>query len=391
MHYIRFLKAPKIEVEKSYARVKVLITITNDLGDDFLAAKLPIYAHLTQDGHGARWESKLFRATASSTWRPGLRSLWLVLSNLPTSALETSLRLLISTSSGKEKTSQVPYAALNSLPNVLHAWSEPFNLTGNGTMKWVERRFEINETVTLRICEETGESIARHIWDAGVVLAAFIRDAVLLPSSRAGNSAVARRLRVPSGLKVIELCSGCGIVGLQLAHVCPKAQVLLTDLPEAMEVLEQNISCGTFASDSEVSKAVLDWDESVPKYIAEQVFDLVVVSDCTYNADSLPALVQTIAILLENSPEALVVVAMKVRHASEAIFHTLMEKADLHECSHWAIETPSALDASFCQDAEMVDIYAYGISQKIAKKDAKKTKAKDNDRPFRSSEVLASF
>ena len=253
----------------------------------------------------------------------------------------------------------MPYATLKSLPNVLAAWSESFGLTDSGTINWVERRFTNSETVSLRISEEIGESIARHVWDAGVVLAALIRDIVQLPLAQNGSSGFAKRLQTPSGPKVIELGSGCGIAGLQIAHVCPKAQVILTDLPEAMEVLQQNISIATLALESQVYKAVLDWDENLPAHVAEQVVDLVIVSDCTYNADSIPALVRTLATLVVKSPEAMVVVAMKVRHTSEAIFHELMAKSGLRESSHWEIETPSAMDANFSQDTEKVDIYAY--------------------------------
>ena len=359
MHYMRFLKAPKIETKTSRVNVKTLITITNDLGDDFLTAELPIYAFIMPEDVGANLKDKPFIVKSDSLWRHGLRSLWLTISDLPKSAFKTPVRLLISTKSEYEKTPQVPHDSLNSLSNVLEAWSEPFSMEANQKMKWVERRFTISEAATLRICEELGESIARHIWDAGVVLAVFFSDIVKLPHSPHDVSELAKRLQRSTGPRIIELGSGCGIVGLQLAQLCSKAQVVLTDLPEAMEILDQNISLASLASESRVSKAELNWDEDLPRHIREQTYDVVAVSDCTYNADSIPALVQTLARLIEQSPEALIVVAMKVRHTSEAIFHELMVKTKLRECSQRTIETPSALDESLGLDNEKVDIYTY--------------------------------
>ena len=359
MHYIRFLKAPKAEIQKGWVTVRTLITITTDLGDDFLAAELLVYAHLIRDGDEAMKEKRSVLATTSSIWKPGLRAIWLVILRLPIFALKDPVRMLISTNSEYVRHLQVQEPALNHLPKIFHAWSEPFDLTDKGVMKWVERRLATSETVTLRIYEEMGESIARHVWDAGIVLVAFIYDILLLPSSYDAGHPFAARLQMLSGPRVIELGSGCGIVGLQLVQACCKAQVLLTDLPEAMEVLERNISIANFAPGSQVSKAVLNWDENVPEAIAVQTFDLVLVSDCTYNSDSIPALVRTLASLTERSPEALVVVSMKVRHASEAIFHELVLEAGLRECHRWTFETPNERVEHTNQDPDIVHVYLY--------------------------------
>lgn len=51
---------------------------------------------------------------------------------------------------------------------ILSAWSAPFKIpeAGAGTSAGalVERRLQMSKERTLRVWEETGESIARHIW-----------------------------------------------------------------------------------------------------------------------------------------------------------------------------------------------------------------------------------
>ena len=360
MHYIRLLKPPKVSVEKPWAKISTLITITTDLGDDFLAADIPIHAFLVKDGENFARPKEIVVAHAKSVWKSGSRVLQLSIPRVAPSALKDRVRLLVSMLPGDTRSSQIPLGKLNDRPSILPVWSCPFDLIHNETASYVERQLAVSKTVTLRVYEEMGESIARHVWDAGIVLAALIHDILLQRRISDHNSPFARVLRKPAGIKAVELGSGCGIVGLQLAHVREQATVLLTDLPEAMEVLERNIGVATPASGSQVSKAVLDWEACVPEGIAQQTFDLVLVSDCTYNSDSIPALVRTVSSLIERSPEALVVVAMKVRHESEAIFNEIISKVGLRQYNMYPFEIPDEQRKASGQEFDNVLVYIYG-------------------------------
>ena len=93
-----------------------------------------------------------------------------------------------------------------------------------------------------------------------------------------------------SSLRVLELGTGCGIVGMTLASVVPNCHVTLSDLPEAREIVEKNISeCVlTLTNGSNLSFEELDWDDQIPAWLArpESRIDLVLAADCTYNPDS---------------------------------------------------------------------------------------------------------
>lgn len=134
-------------------------------------------------------------------------------------------------------------------------------------------------------------------------------------------------------MNILELGAGCGIVGITLAKVYPDLinKILLTDLPEASEILEKNIS--TMASPSDNSPfpcthQVLDWSAPLPEVIRGEKWNLVVVADCTYNPDVVPDLVHTLTKLREGNSCMLILLAMKVRHDSEMVFFELMEKED---------------------------------------------------------------
>lgn len=76
-------------------------------------------------------------------------------------------------------------------------------------------------------------------------------------------------------------------MGITIAQLVPGAQVLLTDLPEAREIISRNIGLATCARDAVLEFQELDWEMPLPQTLnAEDGVDLVVAADCTYNADS---------------------------------------------------------------------------------------------------------
>lgn len=90
-------------------------------------------------------------------------------------------------------------------------------------------------------------------------------------------------------LRVLELGTGCGIVGIALAQVFPEVDVLLTDLPEADEIVDRNLKQVTTAEGSSLRFEAFDWDDELPVDVqasSGHALDLVLAADCTYNPDS---------------------------------------------------------------------------------------------------------
>jgi predicted nicotinamide N-methyase len=196
--------------------------------------------------------------------------------------------------------------------------------------------------------------------DAGIALASYLSHVVSQPESM---PSLAKTLQdsTSQSPRVMELGSGCGIVGLEIAHLCPMSDVYLTDLPEAMDILNHNIIKAEFTSTGDrVTAAVLDWNKPLPDNVAKNRYDLLIVSDCTYNCDSIPALVRTLAALIANSPAALIIVSMKVRHDSEAIFFDLMAGAGLVETDSVTIGLPDRIRQETQRPLGRIDVYVYG-------------------------------
>ena len=171
---------------------------------------------------------------------------------------------------------------------------------------------------------------------------------------------------------VVELGAGCGLVGLCFAIVEPSSRVVLTDIDQAQAHLRRNVqtvAAGEWRDSlhpgSRVSVECLDWDDALPSDLAERAFDVIIVSDCTYNTDSTSALVRTISELMPRAGDALAIIAMKKRHLDENIFFDLMLKTGLSLTSTTNIDLPYSRDSTDIRFAdEIVDFYIYKRSQR---------------------------
>lgn len=167
--------------------------------------------------------------------------------------------------------------------------------------------------------------------DAGLVLSSYIASLPLPIDSTLPRLPILETTLSQPNLNILELGAGCGIVGITLLHTLPTpSQILLTDLPEATEILTHNLTpsiLGPLPSNlSKISHQVLDWSSPLPPNVAATSWDMVVVADCTYNPDVVPDLVMTLGRVAEGSGGVRIVVAMKVRHESEMVFFDLMKE-----------------------------------------------------------------
>ena len=161
MRYVRFLKPPRIVAANNTHKKNVvcLITITSDLGDSFLPHDVQLSAQLLLCTPVE--EQVLVWTTVQ--WTSGMRSLPV---NIPLpkhqSLPSSSLRLRIGT---EPNTAYDDYSALaeEDARGVVSASSPPFTLNKEAP-KLAERRFKLSDDSNLCIWEETGESIARHLW-----------------------------------------------------------------------------------------------------------------------------------------------------------------------------------------------------------------------------------
>jgi Lysine methyltransferase len=160
--------------------------------------------------------------------------------------------------------------------------------------------------------------------------------------------------------RVLELGAGCGIVGIALAQCFPNCVVQLTDLFESQELLCKNLDQATPAPASSLRCQVLEWNNGAGAMTSlEGEVNLVVVSDCIYNADSCPELVRTMSQISSASPSVRLLVAVKRRHDSEDIFFDLMTDAGLRILEQTTINLPHEVVDLDAQSPK-IELYLYG-------------------------------
>ncbi len=170
MHYIRFLKSPKIAGEGDQKALMAKITITTDLGDSFLAADVGVDVCVVgTDGESVLGPGK------EHVWkgREGMRSLEVKLPMKRVRKVDI-VRMCVCA------TGEAYIDTFGSVVGLDHQSRELENKGGVVTARsleidvrsgqiigtgMVERVFR-NERAEIHIWEETGESIARHVWYA---------------------------------------------------------------------------------------------------------------------------------------------------------------------------------------------------------------------------------
>ena len=163
VHYIRFLKAPFICSANNGLRkvhvVKALITITTDLGDDFFAKDVFLDAEVSMSNgeKNAHYRHRAF-------WKGGSRVLWIEVDVSCFHQAEEPWTLAVMSAS-QEAGLQFDVLSAGTIPEVFSAWSYvSHEAADTANLNRIERRFMLPSGNILSIFEDTGESIARHIW-----------------------------------------------------------------------------------------------------------------------------------------------------------------------------------------------------------------------------------
>lgn len=164
-HYIRFLKPPGLaRKHASRCSVSALITITTDLGDSFLAEDVELTATLfSLSSQSSSSSNQKQIARQNIRWSASLRQLPISFEAIALDSDNSVVQLAV----GPANQTGAHAAAADKLTAcVLSACSAPFGGPhGPQADKLVLRRLETHRArLELRIWEETGNSIARHIW-----------------------------------------------------------------------------------------------------------------------------------------------------------------------------------------------------------------------------------
>lgn len=156
VYYIRLLKPPRISTGKTRkASVKFVITITTDLGDTFFPEDVELTSYLIDSKNTAK-----VLASTNIQWRNGIRSVNADIDVVNHPDINWPIRLYIHAKGVTQSLGLDP----GDIPIIVQVYSDDIDLGNNReARRRVERVFGTYGPY-LEIWEETGESIARHVW-----------------------------------------------------------------------------------------------------------------------------------------------------------------------------------------------------------------------------------
>lgn len=411
MHYIRLVRPASVNTSNPDAPILSLkLAITTDLGDTFLSTDEPVDLCLAAGKPNSGMSMERLPPLLNSVngrvrWMAGMRVLKVEQPLTKDLICGRTSITIGSLGCGKDDVSALELQYL--LP--WHTKDHDIS-TGlvalldvelvDGVASDIAVRSFASQALgrSLKIEEEIGESIARHIWDAGLLTTAMLADSV--QNQRSGFRIHELMPIGKNTMNVLELGSGVGILGIGIARILyeaarvqgfqlEEATVLLTDLPEAEERATANINrdkenaiVGEYQA--EILYENLDWENgstgNFGPLVSSRYWDCIVLSDCTYNIDSFPILVATLSALhtlnIQNAPAGQgnttltkVMLSTKPRHDSEkALFHLL-------EDAGWRYRLMKSIPwLKLGEEAEVIEVYSIEKGQVIPAKDSKKRK-----------------
>lgn len=395
MHYVRLLSPPKLTQSPQSIDVSFVFTIATDLEDSLLQLPQPIDLIITcfvtsPTGVSVHPASQRIK----SSWQPGSRIAKPTCSFPPqvAAAVAAGQKVEICIGVPPEYTangvSSILTASEDSKPlhqgQIIPAWTE-LSLNEE-VMEVATRKIHLGKAsganVFVEVEEELGVSIARHIWDAGVVtlcaVAGAIADAPFANLKRECLQKVLQVFKKQGSKNIIELGCGIGVLGIGIAAAAhaygiQDVNMLITDVDDAKYRAESNIKRllqrypDMEGSGSQTIYENLDWEEGrVGRFGAEAAsrrWDLIILSDCTYNTDTIPALVETLSSIHKanlshkqdsTEPTTRVFLTTKPRHDSERVFFNMMTDAGW-ETTHTQVLPLPVLGA----DNQSVEMYIF--------------------------------
>ena len=183
------------------------------------------------------------------------------------------------------------------------------------------------------------------VWDAGIVLASYVRaragGADLLPGAERGT------------LRCLDLGSGTGIVGLAAAASDVFDHIVLTDLPSVVPLLKANAEANADVAEYPIECLPLRWeDESQLAAVAARgPYDLIVAGDVLYRPPVVAPLLNALRRLATPGVTD-VLVAASLAHSPESM------AAFREQCApHFELHVVPAADQPEARRSPEVHIY----------------------------------
>lgn len=152
----------------------------------------------------------------------------------------------------------------------------------------------IKSTVVIQQLPSQGLSF--QLWPAATTLVSLLDNHRCHPTTTSPLSALLNTIQSPRRLRILELGSGTGLVGIAAAAILG-ANVTVTDLPHVIPNLRFNAEANSSVlavHGGSVDVAALGWGENEHMVAIGREFDLIIGSDVVYHDHLYQPLIETL-------------------------------------------------------------------------------------------------
>ncbi|CCH46668.1 hypothetical protein BN7_6265 [Wickerhamomyces ciferrii] len=323
-------KSPKLS--DSVYEISSTFTISNDLGEQFFYGKVPITCELRQYNTSSPTSEYQPVARSQADWISGKRAVDVKL-QIPSRYLHKgkflALHIFVEedvkviddlntegitheelrndwlpnykelTVGNCQDSLDLSSSKLNLFPSTSSLIEVPTPQTSFPSRSDKQGLRTIKEVI---LYEELSGEIARHLWDAGIIMNSLSKSHILKFFFDTEDE---RILEKP--LQILELGTGIGLVSIHLSKIFPNANILATDLDDAEEICSLNINLNS--AQDRVKFSELDWETSTETPL--QNWDIIITTDCTYNPLYYDVLINVLK--RESSSNTKIILAHKFR------------------------------------------------------------------------------
>ena len=181
-----------------------------------------------------------------------------------------------------------------------------------------------------------------NVWDGAMLLARYIE-------------------KVPNIVKnkrVVELGSGCGVVGIAAA-ICGCKEVVMTDLSYALPLMRENVDINRAAwNDKNVLVSCKECDWFQPPAVHELLghnsnkADVLLVADCVWLASLIAPLLQTLKQYTDESAEVFITYQQRGKEAHDLFMegiHNLFDVVDVDTLKEADLVKPDVFHLLHCK------------------------------------------
>ncbi|XP_059292933.1 uncharacterized protein LOC132046348 [Lycium ferocissimum] len=185
----------------------------------------------------------------------------------------------------------------------------------------------INSNIVIRQLPSQGLSF--QLWPAATILVTLLDNNNRNGSTPFSNLFKRQENGVSLPLRILELGSGTGVVGIAAAAILG-AKVTVTDLPHVLPNIQFNVDGNSKVLDQQsgvVDVAALSWGESKDMEAVGRDYDLILGSDVVYHDHLYDPLIKTLRFFLLGGGKKIVFVMAHLRRwKKESVFFKRAKK-----------------------------------------------------------------